>query len=77
MEIANQMNRKVFMSYLRMDTIRSLFSRSPARRGYYRFMVGTGGKTVGQHFLDVARGRTGFSHLNVIKDMVKPTWYDL
>jgi hypothetical protein len=76
MEIANDMNRMVFKSYLRPDTLRSLFSRSAARRGYYRFMVGVGMKTVLQHLHQVATGRTDFQHLNVIKDMVKPTWYE-
>ncbi len=77
MEVANNMNRKVFMNYIRMDTLRSLVSRSPARRGYYRFMVGVGAKTMAQHALDVALKKTSFSHLNVIKDMVKPDWYEL
>lgn len=75
-EVANQMNRDVFKGYIRFDTLRSLVSRSQARRGYYRFMVGVGAKTIGQHALDSLRGRTAFSHLNVIKDMVKPDWYD-
>jgi len=75
-EIANQMNRDVFKSYIRMDTLRSLVSRSRARRGYYRFMVGVGAKTFLQHGRDVLKGRTDFEHLNVIKDMNKPEWYD-
>ena len=75
-ELANEMNRDVFKSYLRLDTIRSLFSRSRARRGYYRFMVGVGVKTMLQHLIGVIRGEESFSHLNVIKDMNKPDWYD-
>ena len=77
LEVANTMNRNVFSSYVRWDTVRSLFSSSRARRGYYQFMVGVGAKTMVQHAYDAARGKTSFSHLNVIKDMVKPYWYDL
>ncbi|MGB0638224.1 MAG: hypothetical protein ACPGTU_02755, partial [Myxococcota bacterium] len=77
LEVANNMNRNVFSNYIRMDTLRSLFSRSEARRGYYRFMVGVGAKTMAQHAYESIRGKTSFSHLNVIKDMVKPHWYDL
>jgi hypothetical protein len=77
LEVANTMNRNVFSSYVRWDTLRSLVSRSRARRGYYQFMVGVGAKTMVQHAYDAARGKTSFSHLNVIKDMVKPHWYDL
>ena len=75
-EIANQMNRDVFKSYIRPSTLRSLFSRSRARRGYYRFLVGVGLKTFLQHGRQVARGDTDFAHLNVIKDMVRPDWYE-
>ena len=71
------MNRNVFSSYVRWDTLQSLFSTSRARRGYYQFMVAVGAKTMAQHLLDSARGKTSFSHLNVIKDMVKPHWYDI
>ena len=77
LEVANTMNRNVFSSYVRWDTVRSLVSRSRARRGYYQFMVAVGAKTMAQHMFDSMRGRTSFSHLNVIKDMVKPHWYDL
>ena len=77
LEVANTMNRNVFSSYVRWDTLRSLVSPSRARRGYYQFMVGVGAKTMAQHMFDSARGKTSFSHLNVIKDMVKPYWYDL
>jgi radical SAM superfamily enzyme YgiQ (UPF0313 family) len=77
LEVANTMNRDVFSSYVRWDTIRSLMSPSRARRGYYQFMVAVGAKTMAQHMYDSARGKTSFSHLNVIKDMVKPQWYDL
>ncbi|MEC8192611.1 MAG: cobalamin-dependent protein [Myxococcota bacterium] len=77
LEVANTMNRNVFSSYVRWDTVRSLVSRSRARRGYYQFMVAVGAKTMAQHMFDSMRGKTSFSHLNVIKDMVKPHWYDL